>query len=225
MQTVDVKSQYEKRLIKIWEEIPDYISNAFPFIRRGFAIQNHLKKDSILFIGLNPSIDEKTVQTENIFYDDEHMQTHKYFSKFIQISDYLGMNWTHLDLLFFRETKQSKIKELCDKTKKLNNSDYKKTILSQIEIALEIISQANPKIIVVNNTKSRDLLMELSQNYSDFKISWDETIGTYRLSLNNVLSNVPIFFSSMLTGQRALDNGSFERLKWHIKFVLNHKSI
>jgi hypothetical protein len=25
----------------------------------------------------------------------------------------------------------------------------------------------------------------------------------------------------MLTGQHALDNGSYERLKWHIKFVLD----
>jgi len=35
-----------------------------------------------------------------------------------------------------------------------------------------------------------------------------------------MLKNVPIFFTSMLTGQRALDNGSFERLIWHINFVL-----
>lgn len=27
---------------------------------------------------------------------------------------------------------------------------------------------------------------------------------------------IPIFFASMLTGQRALDNYSFERLQWHL---------
>lgn len=47
--------------------------------------------------------------------------------------------------------------------------------------------------------------------YVDFK--WDEELGTY------TYKNNPFFFSSMLTGQRALDNGSFERLVWHIKKV------
>ena len=28
-----------------------------------------------------------------------------------------------------------------------------------------------------------------------------------------------IFFSGMLSGQYPLDNGSFNRLKWHIKYV------
>ena len=34
--------------------------------------------------------------------------------------------------------------------------------------------------------------------------------------------SVPIFLVSMLSGQRALDVYSYQRLKWHIKRVLNH---
>jgi hypothetical protein len=34
------------------------------------------------------------------------------------------------------------------------------------------------------------------------------------------LENIPIFFTSMLTGQRALDKGSYARLIWHIKYAL-----
>ena len=50
------------------------------------------------------------------------------------------------------------------------------------------------------------------------KIIFDDKIGTYKITLNE--KSVPVFFSSMLTGQRALDKGSFERLKWHVKNVI-----
>jgi hypothetical protein len=34
-----------------------------------------------------------------------------------------------------------------------------------------------------------------------------------------------IFFSGMLSGQHALDNGSFNRLKWHIKYVKKNQIV
>jgi len=57
-----------------------------------------------------------------------------------------------------------------------------------------------------------------NKKYSDFigyDFIWDEELGTY------TYKNNPFFFTSMLTGQRALDNGSFKRLIWHINFVKN----
>lgn len=47
------------------------------------------------------------------------------------------------------------------------------------------------------------------------KIEYDLESGYHNLVLGSL--KIPLFFSGMLTGQRALDNGSFERLKWHIK--------
>jgi hypothetical protein len=44
----------------------------------------------------------------------------------------------------------------------------------------------------------------------------DDNIGTYRFN-----ENTPVFLSGMLTGRHALDLGSYERLKWHLKFVNN----
>lgn len=32
---------------------------------------------------------------------------------------------------------------------------------------------------------------------------------------------IPVFYSGMLSGAHAVDNGSFDRLIWHIKYVLN----
>ena len=53
----------------------------------------------------------------------------------------------------------------------------------------------------------------------NFEFEFDDTIGTYRIINNPDFKDTIVFFSGMLTGQRALDNGSFERLKWHLNKV------
>jgi hypothetical protein len=57
--------------------------------------------------------------------------------------------------------------------------------------------------------------------WMDFDFEFDENLGTHKIVNNSELENVPVFFTSMLSGQRALDNGSYQRLIWHIKYVLN----
>ncbi len=75
-----------------------------------------------------------------------------------------------------------------------------------------------PKIIVVDNTLARTFLGKDKVGevdiWLDYEFKFDEEIGTY------LWNNIPVFFTSMLTGQRALDNGSFERLKWQVKRAL-----
>lgn len=53
--------------------------------------------------------------------------------------------------------------------------------------------------------------------------TFDPSIGTYRIEIDGF--KTPIIFSGMLSGQRALDLGSLERLKWQIKFIIENKSI
>ncbi|MES1182139.1 MAG: hypothetical protein ABUL44_05020, partial [Flavobacterium sp.] len=83
-----------------------------------------------------------------------------------------------------------------------------------------IIELARPKIIIVSNTKARGFFISEAM----FTIGFNEEIGTdVIINEGSILKNTPIFFTSMLSGQRALDKGSFRRLIWHINFVLNSK--
>ena len=52
------------------------------------------------------------------------------------------------------------------------------------------------------------------------KFEFDKTIGTYVVNEPKELKGTKIFFTSMLSGQRALDLGTRERLVWHIAEVL-----
>lgn len=205
-----VEDLFGNDIKKIWcEERFDSIE----FKNRGFAVQNEIEQNSILFIGINPSYNRIP---GDLFYDNLHGETHKYFKKFIEISLEVGLNWSHLDLLFVRETDQKVVKKCGNDS--LGNQFYD----SQLKISKKIIEITKPKIIVVNNTYARELLNSDKFTTPKYSFKFDEKIGTERIVNNETLNGVPIFFTSMLTGQRALDLGSYKRLIWHIKYVINN---
>ena len=202
MTIISVKKEFFNQIESIWN------NPAFDSIQikdRGYAIQDEIEKNVILFVGINPSYNN---EPGKIFYNNNHSEIHPYFKKFKDISQKVGLGWAHIDLLFVRETNQKVVKEI-DK-----DELGKKFINEQLEISLAIIESVLPRIIVVNNTYARELL----KGRLDSK--FDEEIGTHRITGKNNLQGTPIFFTSMLTGQRALDLGSYERLIWQIKYVL-----
>lgn len=86
----------------------------------------------------------------------------------------------------------------------------------QLKISIAIIEKSKPKVIIVSNAYARDLLIGEYQ----IRTVFDKNIGTHKIVNNYDLEGTPVFFTSMLTGQRALDNGSYDRLVWHINYVL-----
>ena len=178
-------------------------------INRGYAMQDEIIKNSILFIGINPSFSGKHLKNESHFYNnDQEGNIYSYFKKFQDISKKTESPWSHLDLLYLRETNQKNIERI--------NHDQNGKIFfkKQLELSKKIIEKTKPKIIVVSNSFARKLIC------LDFQIEFDENLGTNKIINNCALENTPIFFTSMLTGQRALDLGSYERLIWHLKFIL-----
>ena len=53
-------------------------------------------------------------------------------------------------------------------------------------------------------------------------LDYDAELGVAMYKI--VDKRVPVFYSEMLPGAHAIDNGSFDRLVWHIKYVLNMQS-
>lgn len=214
MEKIDLKENYEESLKIIWNN--EQFKN-IDVVKRGFTAPREISKNGILYIGINPSFSENSVP-ENSFYD---VYSHKYFKKFHDISKVIEIKWSHLDLLFLKETNQNKIYEIIN-DKENGGLDF---IWQQLMISKKIIEESKPKLIVVNNTLARKFLGKDQnngkENWMDFKFSEkiNEDLGTHTFN-EGVMKGVPIFFSSMFTGQRALDLGSFERLVWHMNFVL-----
>ena len=235
---IDIEKEYKERILKIWEEIPDNLINGFEY--RKFPIApKYAKKNSLLFIGINPSFRNgaEILETEKPigFYEFNTSIENKdipYFEKFKDIASYCKTDWTHLDLFFIRESKQKLIDNLT-----FDNIPF---LSKQLDISFEIIENAQPKLIVVSNALASEFFGKIKKRHYAFDKIWkgydlffednecfkktfDDSIGTYKIQIGG--KSVPILFSSMLSGQRALDIGSYERLKWQIKFVLEGKKI
>jgi len=187
-------------------------------------------KNQLLFIGLNPSFSDNSIKgfkktkkdylkffshknlndeqiKEIIKVHETSIEEYPYFSKFHAIADdTTGKPFAHIDLFHCRRTSQSQLVKI------LKKEDYKDFINKSVEILNKLIVQINPKIIIVENAKTRDIL----SNYFPLITEIDDIYGTPLFN-----EKIPVFFTSMLTGQRALDLGSYHRLVWHIKHCIS----
>ena len=128
-----------------------------------------------------------------------------YYQRIEELVNNTGLNWSHLDLYYYRETDQKKFDNRIKKC-----PDFFK---EQLKITKEIIYNFNDiSMILVANAKASDEFKKMYAGSIYYPLN--PLLGTYIMNLKN--KKVPVFFSSMLSGQGAIDKGSFERLKWHI---------
>ncbi|WP_345969097.1 hypothetical protein WCX72_06865 [Sulfurimonas sp. HSL1-6] len=192
---------------------------------------HELKKNAVLFVGINPSFSSKGFESylkdsndfsqmdpetfykhpntnfdinKSIEIENEARKKYSYFKKFHVIDE----DYEHIDLFLIRETNQAKLKGIIFTKGEMLSVFANK----QIDIFHRILLEINPRVIVVANA----LASQIIQTKFDTKI--DNEKGCHILPLNG--KAVPIFYTSMLTGQRALDTFSFERLKWHVHYVM-----
>lgn len=222
----------EERLKNLYKKMFEKYSNSnFKDVlnERGFVFQydEDEEKTELLFIGINPSYTEKHEQGYKYAdsYNREDTKTRQYFKPFWDISeqisdknsDYNG-KWTHIDLLVFRETNQKYIKNTLFKDDA--GLDF---IMEQLEIAKERLIKIKPKVIIVNNTMARKFLGKDRDGNNDIWMGLDfvfnEEYGTFQVTNLPELEKSHFLFTSMLSGQRALDLGSKERLIWQVKRI------
>ena len=203
---------YEEKIKNLFENYKSQDPELQKIINRKYVYSQFHTGRKVLFIGLNPSFREKQAKKEEYYKSfDATNNNDRYFRRFPLLVENKN-DWTFLDLLYIRETRQRNIENFYKR-----EPDF---IKQQLEISKEIIKKINPEIIVVCDTFARNLL---KSNMMNFEFEFDDTICTYRIINNPDFKDTIVFFSGMLTGQRALDNGSFERLKWHLNKVKSLK--
>lgn len=196
--------EFNYKINKIWNEHSDIV-NKLPL-----QIPQINFNPTVLFIGINPSHRKGSPEIKTLEQSRENEKKAKedkedpYFKPFSKFTN----NWEHLDLFFIREKDQNKLKDYINfKEKegiKLNDFGEK-----QLELSLSLIERIKPKVIVVNNALASRIIKDR------LNLEFNKT-GGYHL-----LNGIPIFFSGMLSGQRALDIGSLDRLVWHVQKVIN----
>ena len=219
MKNINVKQQIKSDLEQIISDYDDW-----EITKRGLIAPEIIRQEcDILFLGMNPSFAEGNSFGSIIEWCSSEWEKAEgnYFSKFKEIQDECNVSCAHIDILFFRETNQKLIKSFMKDKRGL---DF---LAKQIAISKKLIELSKPRMILVANALVKEFLgfnktidSGIWMNY-DFIKPLDDTIGTSRIiTENSNLYYTPVFFTSMLSGRRALDLGTFERLKWHIRFVL-----
>lgn len=200
-------------------------------VSRGVAVEESIPEGSILFLGINPSFDEKK-NIEPGTYKLENVREEGFFKKAFQIAQNNCKPFGHHDLFPVRETSQKFIEGMFiqDGDVYKAKSQYKDFVEGCLSYAENIIIQSNPCIIIVANAFITHLFFDF--RFSDNEKTllgflpgdkggiWDEKLGADFVLING--RNVPILFSGMLSGQRALDFGSELRLRWHIGHILRN---
>ncbi len=193
------------------------------------------KQGGLLFVGMNPSFSERGFKTilkgteyekidpvsffkwSNISANPElvgdciKVETHAYenyklfFARPVEIAKEVGLDWQHIDLFLYKETSQS------DFTKRIMcGGSLNEFALEQIALFEEALLMIEPKCIIIANAFGSELLREHIKN----DLLWDKERGFHWFTKGG--RKIPMLFSSMLSGQRALDRWSYERLKWHV---------
>lgn len=212
--------------------------NAPPKFKRFLPLLYHRQhpRPSVIFMGLNPSFSDKGLRkvikgekhlssfTNHFFLSKNFnskikrtilevealaIQRHDYFSKFREIGREQVFKWNHVDLFFIRNTNQKAIEKEFKNAK--NSVFFQNQMISSITYALGF----KPKVIVVCNGFASAIL---KQRYCAM-LQFDSRVGAYKFG--NKKRSPYVIFSGMLTGGRALDNGSYASLKWHLNLILN----
>lgn len=223
-------NQINQKIIKLWNK---YFSDNSTVYAPLFY--NKFKTDGLVFVGINPSFSEhahkyifretelgkhdssKFFTWKNISSHPEHIkfcleaeklsyEKHPYFKPFRNIADELGISHEHLDLFLYKLTSQEEFKALI-----YENGELNEFALDQLRIFDEALTATKPKAIVIANAHGSKIVYK----YFSDRLQYDKNKGFYYFTLSNA-KKVPMFFSSMLSGQRSLDVWSRQRLQWHI---------
>lgn len=219
-----------KKIIKLWNRyFPDSSTVYAPLF------YNKFKTNGLVFVGINPSFSEhahKYIFKESelgkhnssefftwksISSHPEYMklcleaerlayEKHPYFKPFRNIAEELDVPHEHLDLFLYKLTSQEQFKKLIYDKGELNQF-----ALDQLNIFYEALTATKPKVIVIANAHGSEIV---HNRFSDL-LKYDKKKGFHYFTLGDN-KKVPIFFSSMLSGQRSLDIWSRQRLQWHI---------
>lgn len=225
-----INKEINRRILAVWNKYFGTRTDVYAPV-----FYDDFRQGGILFVGMNPSfnvpvfkgavrgtkhekLDPETfcrwsaADTPNDI--DTHVEISRrmlvtyggYFKRMEEMAKEANLFSQHADLFVYRQTSQKDFLDLI-RDKKRNLNEFAR---DQLNIFHDIVAMVKPTVIVVPNAFVSGILRKEWQD----SLHFDETKGFHWLELNG--NRIPIFFSSMLSGQRALDTGSYERLRWHV---------
>ena len=202
----NLRKDYEESYLKLGNQWDKYA-------QRGYDIIDKVQKEGLLLVGINPSFDERFVgPCASVVRDsDNGGYQHPYFVKPKKLNEDIGIGrFSHVDMFSVRTRHQYVVQAI------VNDPDSREFVEEQLGLFRKIVNGASPRAIVVVNALASHMIR--TRRALD-ALDYDENLGVDMYKIGE--KRVPVFYSGMLSGAHAVDIGSFNRLIWHIKYVLN----
>ncbi len=224
-----IKDELFKEYVKFWNENKDNdtfenffdkFSDYAPKIEIGDF--DDTVRNGLLFVSCNPS------GTDTDFYEQNNKIDYKevmWYPKKKDTSGFLdalkkfsekcgyGGKYSKLDVFcVVKKAQKQVIKHYSDKN---NKSLYEK----MFTIFVDTVEKIQPEVIVVANAFIRDLFQNDFKDIIRYDKNQDLEYGGHRAKFGE--HETYIFFTSMLSGGRALDVGSREVLEWAVNRYKN----
>ena len=195
----------EKRLAQIWQKYQRLVPNAIMKRKPIFSADG--VKDSILYVGVNPSYnpnddevfipssDSLSLMYGSFYQRDDAPDYFKYLEEFASM---VGKGYTHINLLYARENNRDTLLGC--------NSDF---IREQLELTYDTIIKINPVAILFFSDYCRNLIFG-AERWVDPSTEND---GHYILRG----TNIPIYFTDDIT---AIDDASRMSLIRKIRTII-----
>lgn len=205
----NLRKDYEKSYSKLGHRWKDYA-------QRKYDIIDNVQKDGLLLVGINPSFDESFKDPcEGEVSDSENGgYQHPYFTKPKKLNEEIGISlFSHVDMFSLRSRPQYVVQDI------VNDLDSQEFVKEQLTLFNTIFNGASPSANVVINALASHIIRT---GRALGALDYDDVLGVAMYKIGD--KRVPVFYSGMLSGAHTIDNGSFDRLIWHIKYVLNMQS-
>jgi precorrin-6B methylase 1 len=226
--------QVNERLLSLWErQVP---ANTF---RRLPALYGQVAEAGIVFVGLNPSFSiegwkqvlsqvdacqierlfeypslKKNIDLEKILeYEERAHCSYPFFAQHSALAERLKLKWNHFDIFACRERDQARVRACVVASE--NGWELTGFGNAQFEIFESLLALARPRLVVVVNALAAHIYKHRRN------IHFDTDTGAYADCTAE--AQFPVLLSGMLTGARALDIYSRERLFWHAERLLSEK--
>lgn len=225
----------KKSIEEIFEEFEHHNNPVGAIAQRG-PMYSHIEKAEVVFIGINPSYPKGREPKEDPY--DLKIAVNEYskhYKKFSDLAKALNQadNWTYIDVLQLRETKQESVFKL------MNYEGGLDFIVEQLRCTMTTLEKIDPKLIVVCNGGARSFFGVDAINDENVWMGYDfenrNKTGNYCMNQNGCfvikglqdksISDVP---NTNLVGTKVVftDNLTYmgkstqENLIWQLKMQL-----
>lgn len=174
------------------------------YSQRGYDIIDKVAKDGLLFVGINPSFDEsnEVACQSDVRKSDNGGYNHQYFVKPKLLNDRIELGeLSHVDMFSLSTRHQYVVRDI------VNDPACHTFVEEQLRLFRAIVNGANPRAIVVINAMASSLI---KNGYALGPLAYDADLGVDMYMVEG--KRVPVFYSGMLSGAHALDNGSYDKL-------------